>query len=72
LKKTQNILSQSQIEAFYHDNFVDSQVRDFIKLIGLRIYPHLGKIVDMGGGCGFFAKALQRHTDFKIRVVDTV
>ena len=71
MKKTQKILSQGQIEAFYHDNFVESQVRDFVKLIGSRIEPHLGKVVDMGGGCGYFAKALQHQSDFKIRVVDT-
>lgn len=67
----QTTLSQNQIEAFYHDEFVASQVGDFIKLIDASVDLTSGKIVDIGGGCGFFAKALQNRTDFKIRVLDT-
>ena len=52
-----------KIEAFYHDNFVESQVRDFIKLFGASIKLILGKVIDVGRGCGFFAKELQNCTD---------
>lgn len=76
MQQIQQTLSQPQIEAFYHDNFVESQVKDFIKLLGLTINPAsggitLGKIVDIGGGCGFFAKALQNVSGLKVRVLDT-
>lgn len=67
----QTTLSQNQIEAFYHDNFVENQVSDFIKLVGTTIDPASGRVVDIGGGCGFFAKALQNRTAFKVRVLDT-
>ena len=76
MQQTQQTLSQNQIEAFYHDNFVESQVNDFIKLLGISVNPtagnpYLGKIVDVGGGCGYFAKALQNVTALKVRVLDT-
>lgn len=67
----QSTLSQAQVQAFYHDNFVDSQVRDFIKLCGSSVIPLPGKVIDVGGGCGFFAKALEELTAFKVRVIDT-
>jgi hypothetical protein len=62
----QSTLSQAQVEAFYHDNFVDSQVRDFLKLHRSLELPLPGKIIDVGGGCGFFAKALEGLSDFKV------
>lgn len=71
MQKTQQTLSQEQIEAFYHDCFVESQVSDFIKLSGLMSISDQGKIVDIGGGCGFFAKALQESSAFKVRILDT-
>jgi len=66
----QNILSQEKIEAFYHDKFVESQVRDFIKLLGASIKLVSGKVIDVGGGCGFFAKELQNCTDLEVKVTD--
>lgn len=71
MENMQKNLSQAQVEAFYHDNFVASQVSDFIKLSRTFIEPTSGKIIDIGGGCGFFAKALQSLTAFKVRVLDT-
>ena len=70
MQKTQQTLSPNQIETFYHDVFVESQVRDFIKLLKISATPSLGNIVDIGGGCGFFAKALQNVTGLKVRVLD--
>jgi hypothetical protein len=66
----QSTLSQAQVQAFYHDNFVDSQVSDFLKLHRSLELLLPGKIIDVGGGCGFFAKALESLTDFKVRVID--
>lgn len=64
----QKTLSQSQIEAFYHDHFVESQVQHFTTLAR----PQDGRmIVDLGGGCGFFASGLQRVTGRQVRVLDT-
>lgn len=71
MQKTQQTLSPNQIETFYHDDFVESQVRDFIKLLKISATPSLVNIVDIGGGCGFFAKALQNLTGLKVRVLDT-
>jgi len=71
MQKSQQKLSHSQIEAFYHDSFVESQVRDFIRLLGTPIDASSGCVVDIGGGFGFFAKALQTTTQFKVRVLDT-
>lgn len=64
----QRPLSSGQIEAFYHDGFVADQVRDFCRLTRGR---EVGVVVDMGGGCGFFAQALQRAAPaLRVRVVD--
>ena len=71
MENIQNTLSKKQIEAFYHDEFVASQVGDFIKLIGASVVSTSGKVVDFGGGCGFFAKALQNQAAFRVRVLDT-
>lgn len=70
-QQTQKTLSQDNIEVFYHDNFIKSQVKDFIKLFGVSINQILGKVIDVGGGYGFFAKELQDRTDLEVMVVDT-
>ena len=65
----QTRLSTEQIEAFYHDEFVSDQVRDFAALV-----PSVrdgGVVVDMGGGCGFFAAGLKDRTGWRTRVVDS-
>lgn len=65
----QRTLSSAQIEAFYHDGFVADQVRDFLRLTQGR---RVDVVVDMGGGCGYFARALQRRVpSLHARVVDT-
>ena len=71
MQDTQKTLAQAQIEAFYHDSFVKSQVSDFMALIGKYLSNDEGKIVDIGGGCGYFAKAIEAETGSKLRVVDT-
>lgn len=64
----QKILSAEQVEAFYHDEFVDDQVRHFIAMFDTMGAPT--NVVDMGGGCGFFARQLTNQTECKVKVVD--
>jgi hypothetical protein len=64
----QRRLSTEQVEAFHHDEFVADQVADFAALS-----PHLsgsGAVVDVGGGCGFFARALADAQGLRTRVID--
>lgn len=71
MKTVQKTLSQDQIAAFYHDEFVETQVEDFIALLDSLPTLSLEKVIDIGGGCGFFAKALHKCTNFKVRVLDS-
>ena len=68
---TQKLLSQNQIEDFYHDEFVANQAGDFIALLGSVATESVNKVIDIGGGCGFFAEALQNITNFTVRVLET-
>ena len=71
MKSTQKILSQDQITAFYHELFVENEVDDFVALSDFSVTPSLDNIVDMGGGCVFFAKALQNRIHLKVKVLDS-
>lgn len=64
----QRKLDQTAIEAFYHDCFVKDQVRDFIKMSPV-VTGH-NTVVDVGGGCGFFAKSLSNECKALVRVLD--
>lgn len=65
---TQKLLSREQIEAFHHDQFVEDQARHFM---ALQPDGRTGKaIVDLGGGCGFFARRLVQLTGRRVKVVD--
>lgn len=65
----QKALSNGQLEAFRHDEFVEDQIRHFILLVG--VDADGGKVVtDIGGGCGFFAKRLSDLTGHKVRVIE--
>ncbi len=65
----QKILNADQIAAFYHDVFVQQQVEDF-KKIALHIVEPGKVIVDMGGGCGYFASVIKRELNISTRVID--
>lgn len=65
----QRTLSPEQIEAFYHGEFVDDQVRNFIELAS--DIPAHSLIVDVGGGCGFFAKRLSEQAGLHTCVIDS-
>lgn len=60
-------LSAEQIEAFHHTDFVEDQVRDFREMVG----PSGDCVVlDIGGGCGFFAKRLMDTAGYPVRVME--
>lgn len=63
---TQRRLSTDQVEAFFHDEFVTDQVRDFAEIMG----DVEGVVADIGGGCGYFAQALTQSTGRPTRVID--
>lgn len=65
----QRVLKTGQLEEFYHDMFVTTQVRDFVELVDETKLP-VKKVIDIGGGCGFFAHALTQKTGFHAQVVD--
>ena len=63
-------LAQSQIEAFDHEDFHESQANDFIKLTNNNINKNK-YVVDVGGGVGYFAKSLNDKTGISVRVIDS-
>lgn len=67
----QKTLSNEQIRAFGHDDFVEDQTRHFISLVGAIPGGSNGKVIaDVGGGCGFFAKRLRYLSGHTVRVID--
>ena len=65
----QKILASGQVAAFYHDEFVESQAKDFDRLV-LTENPTPALVADIGGGFGYFAETLQRAHGLHVRVVD--
>ena len=66
----QNTLNDSQVAAFYHEHFVSEQVEHF-KSIALPFVDISKTVVDIGGGCGYFAGALQSEFGLHARVLDS-
>ena len=64
----QRRLSTEQVEAFHHDVFVTDQVADFGRLVPDALPGRT--VTDVGGGCGFFARALAETQNLNTRVVD--
>ena len=65
----QRLLSDEQVEAFHHDQFVKDQTRHFMALVGSQV-PADKVVVDVGGGCGFFAQRLAHLAGHKVKVID--
>ena len=65
----QKTLTDQQIEAFHHDEFVVDQSRDFLALFQAN-QAAVRVVVDIGGGCGFFARRLAQLAPLDVRVVD--
>lgn len=66
----QRVLAADQIQAFYHDEFVGDQVRHFIELVAKGASDR-AVVVDVGGGCGFFAEGIARRGGYAVRVLDS-
>ncbi|NEX94000.1 hypothetical protein [Caulobacter sp. 17J65-9] len=65
----QRTLPAQVIGEFYHsDTSAADQVRHFLALSG---EDRARVVVDVGGGCGFFARGLAARTAHSVRVVDT-
>lgn len=65
----QKKLNPEQVSAFYHDAFVSQQVDHFRK-IALDSVKTGAIVVDIGGGCGYFADAIKQELNFPTRVID--
>jgi hypothetical protein len=65
---SQRTLSAEQVEAFHHDLFVSAQTREFLEMLPGR--GNGGWVVDVGGGCGFFARRLSQLAGRSVRVID--
>lgn len=64
----QKTLASAQTREFYHDEFVTDQVHDFGALLSGQA-PN-GTLLDIGGGCGFFAAAVHREFGRPVKVLD--
>jgi hypothetical protein len=69
VQSVQETLSVGQLEAFYHDEFVEDQARHFQQLLA-RFDQGSGVTADVGGGCGFFARRVAEITGRRMRVID--
>lgn len=67
----QRKLAQLQVSEFYHDLFVETQVKHFKALCTPLPAHGPTRVVDIGGGCGFFASALTELAGLRTRVIDT-
>jgi hypothetical protein len=66
----QVVLSKDSIIEFYHDQFVTDQVKSFTVLLDREI-AHGNVVVDVGGGYGYFAKAIRDGLGASVRVIDS-
>src|SRR5262245_58253073 len=67
----QRKLEQHQIEEFYVDCFAQEQARAFSTLIPRQPADEHSVVVDIGGGCGYFARDLTMLTGLRVRVIDS-
>jgi hypothetical protein len=71
LQLVQKTLSAAQIEAFYSDDETSNQVQHFLELTKGIDLDKQKRIVDVGGGCGHFARQIASRTGLPVRVMDT-
>ena len=63
-------LMDKQVQEFYVDCFALDQVSHFRKMLVNCGSTGINLVVDVGGGCGFFAAELNRQTGISVRVID--
>ena len=66
----QSTLSDAQISAFYHDEFVKDQVEHFDMLTQKTAETQDIPVIDVGGGMGYFALAVRERLLRAVQVVD--
>ena len=66
----QKTLAANQLSEFYHNEFVEDQVRDFKACFYDVNKPITGVIIDIGGGVGYFAGAVKKELGNTVRVID--
>ena len=66
----QNSLNSQQLSAFHHDHFVAQQCEHFATLV-LADLPRDGDVVDVGGGCGLFSRAVSCEFGVRTRLIDS-
>lgn len=71
IEPVQKKLSAAQIEAFYSDDETANQVQHFLELTKSIDLDRRKRIVDVGGGCGHFARQIMNRTGLPVRVLDT-
>jgi hypothetical protein len=69
--REQRKLEQHQIEEFYVDCFAQEQAKAFSTLIPRQAADRNSVVVDVGGGCGYFARDLTLLTGARVRVIDS-
>lgn len=66
----QRTLAARQLSQFYHNEFVEDQIRDFKACLSNLNEPITGVIVDIGGGSGYFAGVVKNDLGNTVRVID--
>lgn len=69
MTEQQKKLSATQVLEFHHDLFVSEQVSAFTQALAGGMDSH-DLVADIGGGCGYFARALNQHLGVATVVVD--
>ena len=67
----QRNLNSDQVAAFYHTEFVSQQIEHFGSMVGGRFNGHNARLLDVGGGKGYFAAAARATFGLSCRVIDT-
>jgi len=70
-ERVQKPLGSDQVAEFYLDCFAPDQVSKFERLVPTASLESVGTIVDVGGGCGYFAHLLHAKIGKSVRVLDT-
>lgn len=67
----QHALTSEQISAFYSDRLTNDQVDHFLNLLTYTETQSINTLLDIGGGCGHFARQVVDRTAMKAYVLDS-